>query len=393
MADQTLKTPPPHTRFIEKFERRMGHTGPAFTPKPVTETPATHQGAAPTTEQPAADANNPQNAVPPVESKTPESAPAPQNAAPIPAPPVEAENEETTFLKLYAKMTGKKIDSLDELKEKPKPLSKEEQEAADAAEKAEALEWGLGTGKITKEAYDKAIVARSKDKRAIALELYMQERREENPRLSNEEGEEDFREFYGENDEEGSPRQKMGLKQMNKIADAHLAQFNDIDSLPEGYKSYKAGEEKYKAHVKSWKSVAKELPKELDITVPYTTVEGTTMNLTTKVPVDQKVVDRILQEYTGRGSENIFSDKDNTPENIAQVLNYHLESRVLKQALPAIFADLVQQAETDVMARVKNARQPGQSFGAPPLDAPVVKTPPKHTSLAEKQDRRFRKTN
>lgn len=330
---------------------------------------------------------------PPAEPAKPEATPAPQAVAAAAeaakpetteAPVLDPDMDEATFLKLYKKMTGKEVSSLDALKEPPTPPTAEELAKLAVKEQNESLEWALGTEKITRELYEKSIVERAKSKRDIALAIFAADLRLDDKTLTNEECEEKFTEFYCETEPEDSWKRKRALAQMNGVADNYLSQYNTVDGIGEEYKSYKASAAQQKVYAKQIKAIAQELPKEIPFEYEYKTIDGRTLSLKAKIPVDDKVISKLVAEFSAPGMEKVFGGDETTPKKINAELAYHLNARVIKEGLPAVFELFASQIDTDIWATVKNARNSNQTFGQPSIDAKTPKTPPSHKEVFDK---------
>lgn len=296
----------------------------------------------------------------------------------------ELTDEEVTAL--LEKRTGRKFASLDELREPPKAPTKEELEALEVKERTEALEWALGTDKIKKDFYDKSITDKSKSKREIALHLFTQELQGENKDLTAEECEELFSDFYAEGEDEKSWKHIKGAKEMNALADNYLSQYASVDKLPEEYRAYKTTAEKQKTYNKQIKSLVKEIPAELSFKVPYETIDGGTAELEYKVPVDESVISKLTAEFT---TPQIFSSlSEEKPERILTELNFLTRSRMMDKAIPVIMAEHAKRVEMDVMAKLKNARNPQQNIlGQQTAPTGARTAPPEHKGIKAKMNK------
>jgi hypothetical protein len=306
----------------------------------------------------------------PTQDPPKEAAPA-QQAAPAPeivAKPNIDELSDDDFLALYEKRTGQKVKSLDDLKPAPKALTKEEKEAQEELEKTEALEWALATKKIEKNLYDKSIAERAKDKRLIALELFTAQEKADNPDITPSEAEELFAEYYGENEEEGSWRRKKGVAAMNKVADEYLSQYKVVDTLTEQYREARNADQSAKDYRKNVTTALKDFPKELAFSIPYTGVDGAKIDLEYKVPVDDKIMQGVVRMLTAEGMEDSPIGKAKAEQIVAEA-RYHILARTMETALPKLLEDHAAKVETDIMAKLKNARNPNQQFGTPPAPA------------------------
>lgn len=303
-----------------------------------------------------------------------------QQAAPTRPNLDDVSDEE--FLALYEKRTGTKAKSIDDLKPAPKKPSAEEQLKLDEQEANESLEWGIASGKVNKKDYETAVVAKAKEKREIALSLFTQELQSEDNEISADECEERFREYYGEDADDDSWRRKKGLKEMNAVADSHLAQFSAFDKLTDEYREFKTNSQRQKEYNKQIKTLTDSLPKTLTFKVPYEGVDGQNVDLDYEVPVDGKITTQLAKEFEKLGTGN-SALWDSKPETISAELNYHLKARMMDSVLPQLLKSHAERVEMDIMAKLKNARAPQSQLGSQSQSA-EKKEPPSHSAVLNK---------
>jgi hypothetical protein len=347
-----------HDDIFKRMPGNQPEKQPDPNAAPVTDTPPAQQAAPKTDNPPAVD--------PPV----PEAAKVNLD-----------ELSDDDFLELYQKRTGKKAKSLDDLKEPPKPPTKEELEAAAEREQTESLEWALSTGKVKREDYDKAVVAKQKDNRTIALALFTEELQAEDKNITPEECEERFGEFYAEAEDENSWKRIRAIKQMNKVADEYRAQFSAIDNLPEEYRAERTATQLKANYAKGIKEIIKASPKEISFPIPYTNVDGSETTLEYKVPVPEKIFKQVTELLTSDGMENgkLGTSK---PDYVAAEVAWQVRARMIDEAVPVIMAEHAKKVEEDLMVNLKNARNPQQSLAQRPAEAP--KTTPNHDAVFNK---------
>ncbi len=352
MAEQVTKTPPSHESVLGRV--RDGHIAEPTAP-----------------------------IIPEKKEETPVQAVAPIIPEKKEETPVVVNYDDMTdevLLEVMEKRVGKKFKSLDDLKDPPKALTPEEIKTNEDREATEALEWGLASNKIKKDFYEKGIADKAKNKRDIALSLFTAELQGEDKDLSGEECEERFKEFYGENEEEGSWRHKKGAKEMNSVADAYLSQYSMIDNLTAEYRGEKTKAERQKSFQKQVSAVAKEIPNKLTFEFPYKSVDGATLDLKYEVDLDDKVLSQVVKEITGSGMENAFGDNPKV-ERIAAELNYHIRARMQEKVIPILLEKHGEKVLEDAMVKLKNARNPLQHLAGQAEQEKTPKAPPSHETV------------
>lgn len=285
------------------------------------------------------------------------------------------------FLKAYEKRTGKKLKSIEDLKEPAKPLTPEQITEAKKKEETEALDWAFSTDKLKREDYDKAVVAKSKEKRAIALEIFTAEEQAEDKNLTSAECEEKFKDFYCEEEDEDSWKRKKALKAMNAVADNYLAQYKGIDTLTDEYREVKTNAQRHKEFSKEVNAIAKEIPNKLSFSHPTgEEVEGKQVMFDYEVEVDDKVTAQIAKELIATGNAKMWNAK---PEVIKAEIEYHVFARNKDKIISDLLAKNTIKVADEVEVRFRNARNPQQQIGGQqPASQP--KELPSHASVLER---------
>jgi hypothetical protein len=314
----------------------------------------------------------------------PQGSPEPADPSTPPAPPAPSFDfkaaDDETKLKAYNEMFGKNYKSLDEIFP-PAPASKEELEAAAEEKRKTALAWAISSGKLSQEAIEKAVIAKSKTPRDIAKEVYASELREADPDISDEDIESGFQDFYHEDKDEKSAVRRAALKRMEKVANEYLvASTKDYDSVESEYEAEAASKQQYGNYTTSIKAIAKEIPKAIKVEVPYQSADGSTIDYSYDIPVDEKVIEAVRKDFL---HENTF--KFLGADAKAEDIKAEMISAIHGKLLPIVVAEVVRQdranVEKEVLARLKNIPTTGQgSFTrTPPVGVP--KTPIKHSYL------------
>jgi len=296
--------------------------------------------------------------------------------------------DEDTQLRLINKALGSNYKTLDEAK--PKAVRSPEDIAAEKeAKKQKALEWALGTGKTKKDEYERAIIERSKNTRDIAMALFAEQERAENPKISEEEIAAQFSDEYHEDLDIDSPLRKRALARMDKVAKSYLAEITGpIDNIEAEYDNYISDTEKYTGYQKQIKNVASALPKELVVSIPYTGADGTETTLEYKVPVEDNVMTAVRKEFLDANTYLAISGsgREIKDADIANEMTAAIENRILRKAIPKMLADHGEKVAKDFEAHLKAIPNTGNNLGFGNTARPgEAKKPPEYTALRAHQ--------
>lgn len=311
---------------------------------------------------------------------------APPTAAPSPAPnptdnpPAPVVDEDTAFLTRYNKIHGTEFTTIKEITNpKPQP-TREEIEAAEQQEKADAFDWALKSGVFKKEDYDKSVIEKSKSARDIAFGLFADEYKAENATAKDDEIEQKFKEFYAEYDEPDTWRHKQGQKQMKKVADEYLKQFNNIDSHYDSYKQYKTVAEKSKAFKSTLKGVAESLPSEITFEIPVEK-EGKTENIAYAFPVDADMKEDIYKEYSKNNwAFDAFGAAQNEvkAKDLIEAMTGTLNAKYVGKMIQHIASEHGKRMRQDLLAELKGipVTKPAPSIlsAQAPITVPVIRS-------------------
>jgi hypothetical protein len=255
-----------------------------------------------------------------------------------------------------AELTGGKIKTFAELN----PIApKTAEEIAEEKEqrKNEALAWALENKKVTKADYDKKNTELSKSDREIALSLFTASQQAEDKDLTAEECEEIFIDTYHESEDASDRLQKIGQKEIAKLAASYRKE-NGLPDFESEYEGVLQTQGQYKAYKGIVKEAASELPKELSFSLDYEAEKGKgTEKLTYTFPVDQKMIDKIITEYSS-GKEfsvrNIESNGKIDKKAILNEMHSQIKARLFDTIIPEMLAKNAEDVGKAVMAKVKN---------------------------------------
>lgn len=316
----------------------------------------------------------------------------PAEQAPAPPPSVEQapekNPEETTaeldidkltddqINALIEKKTGKKIKLEDLSKpEPPAAKTKEEIEADEAKIKKDALAWAIDNGKIKKDKYDASIVGNSKTDREIALSIFSAETKADDKDISDEEIEEMFRDAYHESDPE-SKLFKKGQDQIATIARNYRKENYTLPDYETEYRDFVKLNDNFKSYKATVKKVAAELPKELTFTQPYKYLDGPEENITYTIPVDEKLLGKIISdatseaEFLNRGADGKVDEKQ-----LEKTILHNVRAVMFESAITKMLADNTREVEKRMEVVLGNKRN-----GAPELNAGKQNLAPRQTA-------------
>lgn len=305
--------------------------------------------------------------VPPVAQAAAEPAetpPVPPEPAKTPAAPVFNYDELSDDQKseMISKLSGGRIKSIDELNP-PVQKTAEELEKEQQQLRTSALTWALENGKVKQDDYDKSIVDKSKSDRELALAVFTANLRETDKDIEDDEAEELFKDAYHEGADEKSKLYSVGQNQIKKLADAYRKEnFSKIDNIEPEYKEYLQTENQFKGYKAVVKKIVGELPKELSVDIPFKNIDGTSTTLNYKVAVDEKVMGKLLSDYTSQKAfvtRNVMSEGKIDDKVIAQEMNMLVKSMMFDKVMPQILKEHGDKVEQLLMVQLGNKRQPG----------------------------------
>lgn len=263
-------------------------------------------------------------------------------------------------VEMLAALTGGKVKSLKDLEEAPAKKTAAEIEAEAKAMKEAALAWGLDNKIISQEEYDAAIVGKSKSDRDVALAVFAEEMLAEDKDATPAEIEEAFKDYYGEHLEPTDKIFKLGQRRMQKIAAEYRKEkFGNVDALDSKYTSHLELQSQYKGYKNTLKSIVAELPKTMDVAVPFVDVDGAQTELKFSLNVDEGVVKKLVNELTDEKAFQLRSQYSGGKVNdkvLQQEVQFHLKGLLFDQALPAIMEHVAKEVETRTIAIMGNKR-------------------------------------
>lgn len=326
-------------------------------------------------------------AVPPADTATPAVTipPAEVSAATAtPAPPVSLKDaDDATKLKTYNEMFNTSYKTLAEAFPPAKP-SKEEQEAAKEAKRKNALSWGIENGKLTPEQIEKAVLAKNKSSRDIAKELFAQELREEDVKISDEDIELRFQDYAHEDLDENDPLRKAALKRIEKTVQAYRATATqEYDGVEGEYDRAETTRERFGNYSTQVKALAKDLPKELTFSLPYKSIDGSELSFDVSFPIDDKTIEAVRKDFLNEGTYRAIGAHENDvkPEALQTEMQGAIYSRVFKEAVTHVAAQMIAHVEKDMQAKLKAVPATGQSRFVPQPQVTGTKEAPKHTEF------------
>lgn len=310
----------------------------------------------------------------PAQASASTAAPAPpeQQVAPIETPAAQAPIETPAPTEAPKTISFKDLDEKTKLKEinealgttyktleeaRPKVVkSKEEVEAEKETRKQKSLEWALGTGKIKKEDYEKSIVLKSKTTRDIALQVFTEELRDEDPKITSEEASERFKDYYREEEDENSPLRKRSVKDMERVASNYLKTHTSaVDTLDTEYEAFEVAEQRATQYGQKVKSVVEEMPKELSFSVPYVGMDGKEVQLEYKYPLSESDIKAIKKDFlTAEMYKALGADANDVKDSdLAEEISDYISNKRRKDILLKIVEEHGAKVAKDVEAHYR----------------------------------------
>ncbi len=303
----------------------------------------------------------PAEAQPDVNAATPVTDPAKKVETPVQAAAVNwSEIPDDEIAKILSQRTKGRVKSLEELAEPAPTPTAEELAKLAVQDKNDALAWAIEENIISREEYETGIAEKGKTNREIGIALLAAELREENAKITMEDVEETYRELNREELDEDNPYRKAALRQEAKLANAYRKdKFGKLDTLDEGYKTYRADAQRHKEYTKQVKTVFDELPKEAALKVPFALDQSKPDNKTeidvkyTYDEADLAKVRKMMSDtvtYRAIGADK----KDFTPEQIKEHTLYHLNALVAQKQLTSLLAEAARESAKATLAWAKN---------------------------------------
>lgn len=318
--------------------------------------PVTVKAADPTTATPAIP-TTPQAAAP---ATKPEEKPAPAEKVP------EINIKDLTDDQINAwieERTGKKV-SLADLT-KPELKTKEDLEKEAIQRKSDALSWAIENKKLTQKQYEDAVIGKNTGDRDLTLKAFTAELQAEDKDITAEEAEEMFKDFYHENDSE-SRLFKSGQKEIKKFADSYRKQnFGIMDEIESEYTQYDTLQSQYKEYKSTVKKLAADIPKEMEYVMPYKYLDGEESTITYKVPVDDKIFNKLLADASSEVSFlNENTDGKFDEKTLAKKLTHNLKASMYDLVISAILEQNTKEVEKRMEVVLGNKRFNGPQINS-----------------------------
>lgn len=280
-------------------------------------------------------------------------------------PPVEAavkpvinfdeltEEEQDDFI---SKLTKGKVKSVKSITEEP-AIETAEQKAEKARKKTQdALEWALGTNEVKREDYDRAIVVKGKTNREIALDLFTNELKEDNPKITGDEAEELFKDYYMEEAEDTNTSRQLRQKEMNRVADRYRTDVtSSIDGIEGKYDTYQAGAQRYTAYGKQVDAIFDSIPKDRTIKFSYEGPDGNPMEVELPYSLDEADIKSVKRNIRSNEAYRALGghEKDLKEKEVIGAIEYDLGPLIANKYLPTIAKSIAEKARKDTEAFYK----------------------------------------
>lgn len=289
--------------------------------------------------------------------------------------------DDDTRLKVLNKVLGKNYKDLKEIIPAEQP-STEQIEAQKEEKRKKAHSWAIQNGKITTEQIERVGAVKSKQDRDIALELFAQDIREDNPKAKDDEIEELFRSHYSEDLDETDLMRKASLKRMSKEVAAYRKEVTKgYDGIESEYDQTEQSAAQYGAYKSTVKAVTKEIPDELEFQIPFTSsVDQQPHTFSYKYPIEDKIKEVIRKEYE---NENVYKviGASVKPEDLKNEIMGAVYSRVFNAAMTELLTQHAVAVETHTLAKAKAIPVTGASNFVQPTKSETQKKPPVHSNF------------
>jgi hypothetical protein len=282
------------------------------------------------------------------------------NLKDLEAMPEEERNE------LLSTLTGGKFKSLEELTPaKVKTQAELDEEASNL--RRDSLAWALENGRIKQDEYESAVILKSKSPRELALAAFGESVRAENKDITDPEIEELFKDTYHEGQKEDSLLYKQGQRAIKELAEAvRKNKIGVLDEIEPEYKQVVEAQQQFKGFKKQVKGVVDQLPKSFEFSFDHPNVDGATSNtFKMNVPVDQKVIDKVIAEMTSERSFSIRNLEANgkfDEKKLGEEFQYHLKARMFDDVLKAALTQNAKDVEKHLLVQLGNKRNEGASL-------------------------------
>lgn len=277
--------------------------------------------------------------------------------------------------KILAKRTKGAVKSLEDFT--PKVVkTKEELAEEEERQNTAAITWALTSGKVKREDYDTAIREKDKSNRDLALTLFTAELKSEDSKITPEEAEEMFKEYFMEDAEEGNTQRKLRLKEMNKTADAYRKEkYGFIDNISPDYKQHLTTEENKKLIGQKMADVFDTFAPEIELKSTYTpagAADGETSELSFAYKIDDAELKSIKKDTKER-LVNMLTKLSVDPatitdESIKEEFNSVVRARYFDKIVAHAVTESANKAKLDTEAYYKNipVRTPNFASGQQP---------------------------
>lgn len=323
---------------------------------PVATTAAPHNAEI-KTEEPAAQtqSSEPQNA-----NQAPAQTQAPEQTTQASAGSPELSDEE--FLEAFNKRAGTKYKSLDELKPKA-AKSKEDIEKEEAQFKNDALTWSIENGKITREAYDKALVDKSKSPREIALAVFTAQLQEEDKAITSDEAEQIFSDTFHEDKADDKDRQKLyatGQKQIEKIAKDYLkSNYSAVDEIENEYKNSMSDKQKFTGYTDFVKDQFSTLAKSGEFEFEFDGEDGKKVGAKVNIDFDEKDVEAVKKQFLKQDMYYALeaNKSELSPKQMQEAIAFHLKAKTFDKAVAQAAKKASESTFIETMAYLKGIKE------------------------------------
>jgi hypothetical protein len=269
------------------------------------------------------------------------------------------------LLEEIKKRTGRMdLKSLDELLAKPQ--TPEEKAAAEKKQKDEAVAYGLQNNLITTDALQAYIGDVNRTPREVALALFAQEERAADKEVTDEEIALRFGDFYHEGLPEDDPRRIRGQREMQSLAERHIAEAHkSVLGIEDTYRQHEEARTSATQYRQQVEQAFNTMPKEISLEIPF----AGDLEADKKTAVNFKFTDasikKIQEQFLTPQTFKMLKSGDMTEEGLKGAI----ETALIRDNLPRLIAEA---ANSHASKRVEEVRAglaglpPASGGGIPP---------------------------
>lgn len=313
---------------------------PTLTPAPVEPAPTPTPTPAPATPAPTPDPG-------------PTPTPDPPVPAPTPAAPVALEDD--VLLQQLNEKLGTNYKTLAEAKPAPAPLSEKEQKELEEKEHNEAVAYAIQSGVVNRQTLDEFAVDNAKDPREIVYALFKAEVQKKDKTLTEDQIEQNFKEFFNEFDEEGSIMREMRKVDMRNIANNYLAKkYSKVLDIKNIYADHKNNTVARANYDSTLEKVVASIPRDMKFSFDTEGDGGAKVTHEYSFNFDDNAINEVLAEYKGDSAFSTLGASAANDKLLSDAIQTSLLRKNLKNVIAVVAKSHADKIMHEEIARRKN---------------------------------------